>query len=206
MKSGTNMCAVPPSNYQGQFVSDTMVAFFHTIADRSPTPIIIYNYPAASGQDLDSGTIIALAQHSNVIGCKIICGNTGKMNRILSALQTTRPDFSCIGRLADFTLQTLVSGGSSVIVGLGNIAPKACRLIFKLYEQGDIIEALRVQGIVARGDWALIRGGLVGVKACLNAHFGYGECCRKPLRQPGADEQARWKSSFRELVELERTL
>ncbi|KAJ8114556.1 hypothetical protein OPT61_g3598 [Boeremia exigua] len=204
---GDHALILPPSYYSGQFVFDTMQTFYCTIADLSPIPIIIYNYPAvASGQDLDSDTIIALAQHPNIVGCKLTCGNTGKMNRIISALGTIRPDFSCMGGLADFTLQTLVAGGSYVIVGLGNIAPKACQQIFKLYNENDMVEARRVQGIVARGDWALIRGGLVGVKACMEQHFGYGGFCRKPLRQPGVDEQAKWRQAFLEVVELERTL
>ena len=111
-----------------------------------------------------------------------------------------------MGGSVDFTLQTLVGGGSGIIGGMANIAPKACVKLVELFEAGDLKEARRLQAIVARGDWAAIQGGIIGTKAALMAYYGYGGYARKPLPRPNKEENRRWREAFQELVRLESSL
>jgi len=203
---------LPPSYYAGLHAKDTVMNFFRDVADASPIPVLIYNYPpAAGGIDLSSDAIIELSKHENIVGCKLTCGNTGKLNRIAAgtrAATVSEPGsgFMCMGGSADFTLQALVGGGSGIIGGFANIAPKACVKLVQLFESGNLKEARKLQAIIARGDWTAIQGGIVGTKSGLQSHFGYGGCCRKPLPQPGKEETKRWRDGFQEVVELERSL
>lgn len=209
---GDYALVLPPAYYQGLFAKDTVLNFFNDLASASPIPILIYNYPGAvSGMDLNSDVIIELAKHPNIAGCKLTCGNTGKLNRIAAATRAATMSepgsgFMCMGGSADFTLQTLVGGGSGIIGGLANIAPKACVKIVELFEAGKIKEARKLQAIVARGDWTAIQGGIVGTKAGLVAHFGYGGYGRKPLPRPGKEEMRKWREGFDELAALEKSL
>jgi dihydrodipicolinate synthase/N-acetylneuraminate lyase len=209
---GDYALVLPPAYYQGLFAKDTVKDFFRDVANASPVPILIYNYPGAvSGMDLSSDAIIELAQHPNIVGCKLTCGNTGKLNRIAAATRAatvTEPGsgFMCMGGSVDFTLQTLIGGGSGIIGGMANIAPKACVRLVELFEAGDYVEARRLQAVVARGDWAAIQGGIIGTKAALMAHFGYGGYARKPLPRPSKEETRRWRDAFEELVKLENSL
>lgn len=209
---GDYALVLPPSYYKGLVSQEALLDFFNDVADASPIPILIYNFPAAAGGiDLSSDTINLLSKHDNIVGCKLTCGNTGKLARIASATDAATPanpnsGFMCMGGSADFTLQTLVVGGSGVIGGLGNIAPKACATLVKLWKEGKTEEARRMQAIVARGDWAAISGGIVGTKAALEAWFGYGGVGRRPLPRPSKEEQGKWKEAFKEIVELERSL
>lgn len=111
-----------------------------------------------------------------------------------------------LGGSADFTLQTLIAGGHGILAGLANIAPKACIETIRLYKEGNFADAQKTQEVVARGDWVVIQGGIVGTKAGLETWFGYGGVARKPLPAPTAAESAKWKEDFRELVLLEKTL
>ena len=213
LQSGGDYALVlPPSYYKPMLSMDSIMQFFREAADASPIPILIYNYPAAAaGIDLDSDIITKLAKHPNIVGCKLTCGNTGKLGRIASATDSkTQVDpgsgFMCMGGSADFTLQMLVVGGSGVICGVGNIAPKACVEIFKLYEAGKLAKARRMQEVVARGDWAAISGGIIGTKSALETYFGYGGFGRKPLPRPMKQDEASYAQSFEELVELEKSL
>ncbi|KAF1808205.1 dihydrodipicolinate synthase [Eremomyces bilateralis CBS 781.70] len=209
---GDYALVLPPAYYKGLFNQDSVMTFFRDVASASPIPILIYNYPGAvSGIDLSSDAIIELAKHPNVVGCKLTCGNTGKLNRIAAATRAaTIPEagsgFMCMGGSADFILQTFVGGGSGCIGGLANVAPKACVKLVQLYEEGNFKEARKLQAIVARGDWAAIQGGLVGTKCAMQAHFGYGGFARKPLPKPTKDEVRRWREGFQELVDLEKSL
>jgi 4-hydroxy-2-oxoglutarate aldolase len=209
---GDYALVLPPSYYRGLHAKSTVMEFFHDVASASPIPILIYNFPpAAGGIDLTSDDIIELSKHSNIVGCKLTCGNTGKLNRIAAATRAANfyepgSDFMCMGGSADFLLQTLVGGGSGMIGGFANIAPKTCVKLVELFEQGNLKEARKLQAVIARGDWAAIQGGIVGTKAALQAHFGYGGYARKPLPRPDREETARWRDAFDECVALERTL
>ncbi|KAK6541236.1 hypothetical protein TWF694_008603 [Orbilia ellipsospora] len=212
MSGGDYVLVLPPAYYKGLMANADLYDYFRDVAAESPLPVLIYNFPgAASGLDLDSDFISKLAKHPNIVGCKLTCGNSGKLARIAAAADASNPSdmgsgFMAMGGSADFTLQTLVAGGSGVIAGLANIAPKACVSIIKLYAAGKIKEAKRLQAIVARGDWAAIQGGLVGTKSCLQTFFGYGGCARKPLPKPTSDEALKWEMAFQEIVDLEETL
>ncbi|KAF2754185.1 aldolase [Pseudovirgaria hyperparasitica] len=209
---GDYALVLPPSYYQGLFAKDTVTTFFKDVADASPIPIIIYNYPGAvSGMDLNSDIIIELAQHDNITGVKLTCGNTGKLNRVAAATRAATvaepgSGFMCMGGSADFTLQTLIGGGSGIIAGLANIAPKACIKLGELFEAGKLKEARKMQAVVARGDWVAIQGGVIGTKAALMSHFNYGGHGRKPLPRPSKEESRKWHEAFDELVKLEKSL
>lgn len=209
---GDYALVLPPAYYQGLFAADTVAAFFREVADASPIPLLVYNYPGAvSGLDLSSDVIAELARHPNIVGAKLTCGNTGKLARVAAATGAATPEgagsgFACFGGSADFTLQTLVVGGSGVIAGLANVAPKACVRLMELWGRGEVREARELQAVVARGDWAAIRGGVVGTKAALNEFFGYGGFARRPLPRPGKEEVAKWREGFGELVKVEEAL
>ena len=213
LKSGGDYALVlPPSYYKPMHKSDTIVEFFQDVADSSPIPVLIYNYPGAvSGIDLSSDIINSLSKHPNIVGCKLTCGNTGKLARIAAATDAATPSdsgsgFMCMGGSADFTLQTLIVGGSGVICGVGNVAPKSSVKLIELYRQGKIAEAQKLQAVVARGDWAAISGGIVGTKSALETYFGYGGSARRPLPRPTTQEKSKYASDFKEIVEMEKAL
>lgn len=192
---------LPPSYYGALYTPDSQFEFFTKIADKSPLPILIYNYPGAvSGIDLNSDVITKLSKHPNIVGCKLTCGNTGKLGRIAARAPS---GFMTMGGSADFTLPALIGGGKGVIGGLANIAPKACVEVFKLYQAGKIDEAEKMQAIVGRGDWAAIKSGVVGTKSCLQSAFKYGGYGRKPLPRPTLEQAAAYLTEFEELLLLE---
>lgn len=203
---------LPPSYYKTSYTKQSLLDYYTSVADKSPVPIIIYNYPGAvAGTDLDSDMITQLASHPNIKGCKLTCGNTGKLARIASAVNAATPSSSnsgwmCMGGSADFTLQTLIAGGSGIITGLGNIVPKACVKVYELYASGKVAEAQRLQAIVAKGDWAVIQGGVAGTKSGLTDYFGYGGVARRPLPLPTKEEISKWNATLKDAVELENSL
>ncbi|EGY20421.1 dihydrodipicolinate synthase [Verticillium dahliae VdLs.17] len=213
---GDYALVLPPSYYAPLFApsSETVLEFFNKVADASPIPIIIYNFPGAvGGMDLSSDTIITLSSHANIVGVKLTCGNTGKLNRVANATRRLcknyddeRPEFLVLAGSADFSIQSLVAGGHGILAGLANIAPRACIRTIELFRAGKVAEAQKFQDVVSQGDWTAIQGGVVGVKAGLQAWMGYGGSARSPLPKPTAEQTKRWQSGFKELVLLEKTL
>lgn len=209
---GDYALVLPPSYYRSSYTQQSFIEYFQDVATGSPIPIIIYNYPGAvAGVDMDSDAIIKLAKHPNIVGCKLTCGNTGKLSRVASAVNAAtateaNSGWMCMGGSADFTLQTLIVGGSGIITGLGNIVPKACVKVFNLWAEGKVDEAKRIQAIVARGDWAVIKGGVTGTKSGLESYYGYGGFARRPLPKASKEEAALYEDLLKEVVELENSL
>ncbi len=72
-----------PHYYKKQMLPANILAFYRTVADRSPLPIVIYNFPQATGYDTPSEIIIELADHPNIIGIKESSGNLEKVKKIV---------------------------------------------------------------------------------------------------------------------------
>jgi 4-hydroxy-2-oxoglutarate aldolase len=201
---GSYALVLPPSYYSTLVTTDLLLDHFQEVADASPIPLLIYNFPgAASGLDINSDQILVLSQHPNIVGVKLTCGNTGKLARVAASAKS---DFLTMGGSADFLLQALVVGGHGVIAGLANLAPRACVRIMDLYLQGNMVEARKLQAVVARGDWTAIKGGFVAVKCALEMFYGYGGAPRRPCAAPGKQARASTWQGFSELMELEESL
>lgn len=176
--------------------------YFMKVLDGSKLPVMIYNFPgAASGIDLDSDFIIELAEHPNCFGTKLTCAGIGKGTRIAAHTQskeyTSRHGgpFYVLPGFTDYLLPAIVSGHNGCITGTGNIIPKTVNKLFKLskkfVEEGDMEafkEAQKLQAIVARADWCMIKAGIGGTKYALDAHIekGLGGHTRSPV--PAADD------------------
>lgn len=195
---------LPPSYYGSLLNSDSLLSHFRAVADASPVPLLIYNFPpVAGGLDINSDQIIALSKYHNVVGVKLTCGNTGKLCRVAAGV---KGEFFTTGGSADFILPTLVAGGDGVIAGLANLAPKSCIKIMELYRKGELAQAQKLQTIVARGDWVAIKGGFVAVKSALRLYEGYGGAPRRPCTAPDKAGLGLLYEQFREIMELEQSL
>src|ERR1700741_568660 len=68
-----------PHYYKKQMEPANMLAFYRTVADRSPLPVIIYNFPQATGYDMPAEIVIELADHPNIFGIKESSGDVEKV-------------------------------------------------------------------------------------------------------------------------------
>ena len=72
-----------PHYYKAQMTPLAMATFFRTVADRSPLPVIIYNFPQATGYDIPAEVVIELAEHPKIVGIKESSGNLEKVKRMV---------------------------------------------------------------------------------------------------------------------------
>jgi len=72
-----------PHYYKKQMASENMLAFYRTVADHSPIPVIVYNFPQATGYDIPAELVVELAEHPNVIGIKESSGDVEKVRKMV---------------------------------------------------------------------------------------------------------------------------
>src|SRR5712691_10291018 len=72
-----------PHYYKKQMQPGNLLAFYRTVADRSPLPVMIYNFPQATGYDMPAELVIELAAHPNLIGIKESSGDVEKVRKMV---------------------------------------------------------------------------------------------------------------------------
>jgi 4-hydroxy-2-oxoglutarate aldolase len=79
-----------PHYYKKQMLPANILAFYRTVADRSPLPILIYNFPGATGYDMPAELVIELADHPNIIGIKESSGNLEKVKAMVEGTRRVK--------------------------------------------------------------------------------------------------------------------
>ena len=79
-----------PHYYKGQMTPHNMMAFYRFVCDRSPLPVIIYNFPQATGYDMPAEVVIELAQHPNLIGIKESSGDVEKVRKMVEGTRSVK--------------------------------------------------------------------------------------------------------------------
>ncbi|KAJ7674191.1 hypothetical protein B0H17DRAFT_1161796 [Mycena rosella] len=205
----SHVLVLTPSTWPPQMSADNIIRFHREVADASPLPYMIYNFPVVTaGIDLDSDTIAALAQHPNIVGTKLSCGQIGKLQRLASTFPPT--EFAVFAGRSDFFFTSLLCGGAGVIGATVNVLPKLHGRLLKLHQAGEFKEAMELQAKLAHADWAIQKlGGISGVKAIISKNFGYGvPHVRGPLKPLAADALVgnKYAATVEELIELEKSI
>lgn len=203
---------LPASYFRGLMDEESIYGYYTEVADSSPLPIILYNYPGAvAGIDMDSDFIIRLAKHPNIIGTKFTCGSTGKLTRVAAATNAKTPfsegsGYMAFGGICDFTTQTLVSGGSGIIAGGANVMPKLCVKVWDLWAQGEKEESEKLQKVLSTGDWVLTKAAIAGTKGAIQEYYGYGGNPRRPLKPLTEEKRKAIKEGTAEAMKVEFSL
>jgi len=186
-KSGADAALVlNPFYYKGQLTHDALVKHFFEVAEAATIPVVIYNMPSNTGLDMSAETILAISQHSNIIGLKDSGGNLEKMEEIIRSAKT---GFQVLAGSAGFLLPALKLGAMGGILALANIAPAQCIDIYRLFNEGQLEEAEMLQQKIIELNIAVTRKwGVPALKEAMQHCGMYGGPTRKPL-QPLTREQ-----------------
>ncbi|MDD5143748.1 4-hydroxy-tetrahydrodipicolinate synthase [Methanoregula sp.] len=103
-------------------------------------PVVMYNVPGRTGQNLEPDLVAELAQHPNIVGIKEASGNIGQISRIIE--ETQDEDFLVISGDDGITLPILALGGSGVISVTANVDPARVVAMYEAFRQGDYQKAL----------------------------------------------------------------
>jgi 4-hydroxy-2-oxoglutarate aldolase len=71
-----------PHYYKKQMLPVNELAFYRFVADRSPLPVMIYNFPQCTGYDLAAELVIQLADHPNIVAVKESGGDVEKIRQM----------------------------------------------------------------------------------------------------------------------------
>lgn len=102
-----------PHYYKKQMQPANILAFYRTVADRSPLPVIIYNFPQATGYDIPAELVMELAGHPNLIGIKESSGDVEKVRVMVEGTRRVKRSATVTETFAAVTPRMLVAKESN---------------------------------------------------------------------------------------------
>ena len=122
-----------PHYYKGQMANpQNMLAFYRFVADRSPLPVVIYNFPQATGYDIPAEVVVELTEHPNLIGIKESSGSIEKVQKMAEATRhikrssaVTETFAAVTGRMRTAANAASASAEGGALVTVGALAGTA---------------------------------------------------------------------------------
>ncbi|MCL2498096.1 MAG: dihydrodipicolinate synthase family protein [Symbiobacteriaceae bacterium] len=180
---------VTPWYYKGSYTDPVLEKHYHTIADASPIPVMLYNMPRNTGLNLAPAIVNKLAQHPNIIGVK---DSSGDIVQITNIINNTPADFSVFAGSGSFLMATILAGGVGGTLAIANIMPDTCVELYEASLQGDLPKARALQKLIMQPNAAVTTGmGIAGLKKALDLIGLYGGKPRPPLQPVSPEDGTR---------------
>ena len=175
-----------PSYYGPVFTTASLTEHFRRIADQSPIPLVLYNFPRYTHVPLPVELVAALANHENVWGAKDSAG--GLKNFV--AFREAAPDWSLFIGPGALYYSALELGAAGAIAAVGCFATRQTVEIGQRFEAGDRTAAGAVQEVVAPLHKTIVGElGIPGIKAAMDMVGLVGGRPRRPI--PEIDDKGR---------------
>lgn len=183
-----------PYTYRAHVPPPALVAHYRAVADASPIPVLLYNFPASTGVNLSPDTVAALAAHPNIAGMKETSTDAAQFTDLSAAVPD---DFTVLCGSAPGVFAALCAGATGAIVAVACVLPALALELLAHVRAGRYDEALAIQHRINPLGRAVTHGfGIPGLKAALDlAGFTGGEP-RPPLLPVSAEARERIRTLF----------
>ncbi|RSX53299.1 dihydrodipicolinate synthase [Bifidobacterium goeldii] len=133
--------------------------YFGRVADAVSMPVLLYNFPARTGSDLNPALVASLAaKHANIVGIKDTVDTISHTRKVIAAVRKVNPDFSVLSGFDEYYVPNRIAGGNGVLCGLTNVEPETFAAMHRAWQNGDeataIMHARRISTLMAVYDQA----------------------------------------------------
>jgi len=141
----------PPTLFMwgAQVKPDMVLRHFAEIADRAGLPIIVFEYPPASGMGYGPETLARLAELPLVAGVKDWSNDIVAFERNLRAVRATGRPVAVLSSFTMSLMATFLLGADGAISGMGSVAADLQAELFAACQKGDLEEARRMHARLA---------------------------------------------------------
>ena len=188
-----------PSYYKARMTQEAFEQHYAAVADASPVPVLLYNYPAVTGVNLLPETVGRLAEHPNIVGIK----ETGSdVVQLAAYVDAASGRFSVLAGSAPPVYASLCVGAVGAILAVACAAPEPCVRLFELTKAGRHGEARAAQRrLTPLAKLVTVALGVPGLKAAMDLTGYAGGEARPPLLPVSPDGVSQLRAELRRLRE-----
>jgi 4-hydroxy-tetrahydrodipicolinate synthase len=118
-KSGAD-ASLQVAPYYNKPTQEGFYLHFKAIAENADIPLIIYNIAPRTAKNIETPTMVKLAQLKNIVGVKEASGD---INQMMDVIRFTGDEFSVLAGDDNMILPLMAIGGDGVISVASNIVP-----------------------------------------------------------------------------------
>ncbi len=119
-----------------------LTRYFEQVADSVTLPVILYNFPALTGQDLTPQLVKTLVDsRANIVGIKDTIDSVAHLRSMVLTVKAAHPHFVVLCGYDDHLFNTLLLGGDGAISASGNFAPQVSVNLLQAFRDGELARA-----------------------------------------------------------------
>jgi 4-hydroxy-2-oxoglutarate aldolase len=181
---GYKVAMVRTPHYYKNLVNNSaaQMLYFRAVADQAKIPLIIYNWPQATGVDIPAEAVAQLSDHPNIIAIKESSGN---LEKVMQMIREVSKGFQVLVGSAPTLAPSLAVGAVGAVLAFANAAPYTTVSIWEAHRTREPEAALDWQNRIGRPA-ALVTSkyGVPGLKYAMDLAGYYGGPPRLPLIPP----------------------
>ncbi|MGO4584613.1 4-hydroxy-tetrahydrodipicolinate synthase [Arthrobacter sp. 2RAF6] len=135
---GADVLMLATPYYEALSLTET-TGYLRTVADAVELPVMLYNFPSATGVNLDSRTVGKLARE--VENIRYIKDSSGDMGQATQLIHHHSEHISTIIGADNLILAALTEGAPAVMAGTANIVPREIVAVHRAVAAGDFTTA-----------------------------------------------------------------
>jgi 4-hydroxy-2-oxoglutarate aldolase len=171
--------------------------YFRAVADAARIPLMIYNWPQATGVDIPAATVAELSHHPNIIAIKESSGN---IEKVMQMIRETQPGFQVLVGSAPTLAPSFAVGAVGAVLAYANAAPYSTIAIWEAHRQREFDAAMDWQRRIAHAAVLVTtKYGIPGLKYAMDLNGYYGGPVRSPLSPVGPEAKAEIEAAFADL-------
>jgi 4-hydroxy-tetrahydrodipicolinate synthase len=121
------------------------VEHFKRIADATSLPLIVFQYPLATGQGYPRDTLLAMIEAvPSIRAIKDWAGNVQQHEMQIRLLQSLKRPVNVLTTHSAWLLSSLVLGCNGLLSGSGSVIPDLQAALYRAVQRNDLAEARRV--------------------------------------------------------------
>ena len=192
------MCTVPHYVKPEQ---EGLYQHFAAINNASNLPILVYIHPGRTGCNMSDDVLLRLATLKNIVSVKDASGDLERPLRLLPQLSH---EFTMLVGDDASMLSYNANGGSGCVSVMANIAPKICKRIDTLWNEGDSLGALQLQRKLMKAiEVVFVESNPIGVKYAISKMGLCSAEIRLPLTKANTLVASNIDKALQVLMEIE---
>jgi 4-hydroxy-tetrahydrodipicolinate synthase len=174
---------------------------FRQIAEATPDlPIMLYNIPGRTGQNLLPETIARLAEIPNIVAVKEASGSLDQVSQIR---RSTPPEFTIYSGDDSLTLPMLAVGAKGVVSVASHLVGEALQRMVQAFEQGQVQTATQIHlSLFPLFKALFVTTNPIPVKAALRLRGWQVGSTRSPLEDSSSTLLPTLESALTEIEQL----
>ncbi len=121
---------------------DEMLEHYKMVAKATKLPVLIYNNPPRTGNNVSPATMEKASKVENIVGVK---DSGGDMTQACEYIRRTNKDFAVLMGRDTMIFAGLCVGAKGSITATANVAPRLVVEIFEAFVAGDMARAIKGQ-------------------------------------------------------------